>query len=171
MRKNIQERLIFFRSMITDIFYNYMALREGLDKDGQSLCKDVVHYIFQHIQLSQFQFGRLYQLVVDKSKNIKGDTIQRRHDSSNKYMRPLSSRDVILEAYQISGDFKKQQLLKTKKYREYIEYNTYSGDFKRPKIRKPSNKKYNEWYQLEIQHDFESYRYMILKSLLFAIFS
>lgn len=143
-----------------------MALREGLDKGGQPLCKDVIHYIFQYIQLTPFQFGRVYQLVADKSKNIKGDTIYKRCDSSNNYISSLSSRDVLLEAYQISNDFKKRQLLQTKKYREYVEYNQTSDEFKRPKIRKPSNKKYNEWYQLEIQHDFESYRYDFKESLI-----
>lgn len=77
---------------------------------------DVVKLITSYMMFihSDFVYGRLYQLVRDKSTNIIGSQYRKREKKCEEYMDALSFEDTVKEAYSL--------LQRAYKFRKYSEW-------------------------------------------------
>ena len=102
----------------------YLLLSELTDLEGRTLCHDIITMLFN---ISDFEYGRMYQLVIDRTKNLENKPSRRRKCGS--YMKSKTKQEIIKEAYQITNIFRKK--------------------YKR--------KEYNEWFDLDIDHEGDFY--------------
>lgn len=75
----------------------YLLLKELTDSEGKNLCIDIMKILIEIIHISDFQYGRAYQLVIDRSKNIKAGP-GRRYECYS-YILSKTGNDLIHEAY------------------------------------------------------------------------
>ena len=62
---------------------------------------------------SRFYYGRAYQLVIDRSKNIKETLYRKRHEECLGYMKFKTENQIIHEAFTIAQKFKENKRTKT----------------------------------------------------------
>ena len=86
----------------------YILLQTLTDLENQALCYDINNIIVKLMNISDFQYGRMYQLVIDKTKNIE-NIPDRRYECLN-YIDTLTKSEIIKEAYVISKRLNKRKI-------------------------------------------------------------
>lgn len=105
-----------------------------LFRDYQCLNKDITVYIIRLLRSipvidTPFKFGRAYQLVKDKSKNIKTDRwYRKRRHASIMYMRSKTSDQIIDEAFEIISNYKNSRSFKSKSPNEWLDLVSNDGN-------------------------------------------
>lgn len=133
----------------------FLLLKQLIDVD------DINKIIFKHIimNVDNFQYGRMCQLIIDRSKNITEDKYSYRREKCASYMKSKTKDDVILEAYTIINKFQNKR--KYKIYNEWHDLNisTRISEFI------PKNLEYRDLNDFDICIETSQQDYFIKRSI------
>lgn len=82
---------------------------------------DIVHNIMStmFLFLTEFEYGRCYQLLIDRSKKFKHSISYPRREQVIDYVSNKSRSEIIIESYGIINDFRKKNYWRNKKYNQW----------------------------------------------------